>query len=435
MELNQFLLTLPRTGRVVEVWQKGTGPDLVFLHGEGGVPAWTPELEHLAKSFRVTIPLFPGFGRSTGAEAIYGMVDALLHLSDVLRDLKISKPHLVGHSFGGMLAAEYATVYPNEMARLVLISAMGLWSDSHPIMDIFAIMPQDIGRYSFYDQRNPMAKAMSHVPGPDEPALLEMYVGYVRGLSSVGRLMWPIPERGLSTRLDRIMTPTLIVWGENNKIVSVHYAKEFNKRIAGSKMRLFKEAGHMVQYEHPRPLANSIAQFLLDPAAKVPERPPALREAMKMAPERQSQSEAMRIFVEKLQLKQAEKIAAAEGITLSEAKPAPTVGKLTAKVVAAKAAAAAKPSPAKSAPSKSVAPKAPAAKKAAPKAAAKKPAAKKPAPKKVVAKKPVPKKQAPKKPAAKKPVAKKPVAKKVTVKKVVAKKPAPKKPSPKKKKR
>ncbi len=257
---------IPQTGRLVEVWQKGEGPDLVFLHGAGGLPAWGPDLELLSQSFRVTVPFHPGFGKSTGVESIDGVLDSVLHNFDVLSALKISKPHLIGHSMGGMLAAEMAATCPNDVGKVVLIAPVGLWDDAHPILDFFAVMPQEISKYVFHSQKHPMAVAMSTLPSPDDERIVDVYVNYVKGLAAAGRLLWPIPDRGLSKRIHRISAPTLVLWGESDKLVPVFYAKEFGKRIAGARIKVVKEASHMVPIEQPRHVATAITQFLLESA-------------------------------------------------------------------------------------------------------------------------------------------------------------------------
>ncbi|MBI3735204.1 alpha/beta fold hydrolase, partial [Candidatus Sumerlaeota bacterium] len=100
MELQQFSIKIQRTGSAVQVLQKGEGPNLVFLHGAGGLAGWGQDLELLSRSFKVTVPLFPGFGQSTGIEGIDDVLDAVLHNFDVLKELRIYRPHLVGHSMG-----------------------------------------------------------------------------------------------------------------------------------------------------------------------------------------------------------------------------------------------------------------------------------------------------------------------------------------------
>src|SRR5690606_22785188 len=121
----------------VRYFEGGSGPDLVFLHGAGGVTAEDPLLAELAKSHRVLAPLIPGYGDSEEAPEIRDMLDFTLHAWDVLDALGLKDPILVGHSMGGMIAAEMAAVQPNDVSRLALIAPAGLWDDDHPIADLF----------------------------------------------------------------------------------------------------------------------------------------------------------------------------------------------------------------------------------------------------------------------------------------------------------
>ncbi len=273
MDLRQLKVTIPHTGRTVEVWQAGQGPDLVLLHGAGGLDGWNSFLDLLSRSFRVTAPLFPGFGHSDGVETIDDVLDATLHYLDVLKEMRISRPHLLGYSMGGMLAGEMAAIAPGEVGKLALIAPLGLWDDDHPVADIFALTPQEMGKYFFYDKSNPMAKALAATLSADDEKSVEIIVRYLKGLAAAGRILWPIPDRGLIKRNARITAPTLIIWGESDKVAPVFYAKEFGRLIAGSKVRTIKEAGHMVALEQARQTANALAQFFLDGVSRIPGKP------------------------------------------------------------------------------------------------------------------------------------------------------------------
>src|SRR4051812_11165342 len=100
----------------------GAGHELVFLHGAGGITADDPLLAELAKSHRVYAPLVPGYGDSEEAPEIRDMLDFTLHTWDVVKALGLKDPVLVGHSMGGMIAAEMAAVQPNDVSRLALIA-------------------------------------------------------------------------------------------------------------------------------------------------------------------------------------------------------------------------------------------------------------------------------------------------------------------------
>ena len=97
-----------RRGIKLQVREAGRGAPLVFLHGAGGLVPEEPLLDALAERFHVFAPLWPGFGAEPGEELLEDMLDFTLHGFDVVEALGLERPHLVGHSMGGMIAAEMA---------------------------------------------------------------------------------------------------------------------------------------------------------------------------------------------------------------------------------------------------------------------------------------------------------------------------------------
>src|SRR5690349_21345267 len=227
----------------------GAGPDLVFLHGAGGVTVEDPLLAALSRSHRVYAPLIPGYGDSEEAPEIRDMLDFTLHTWDVLSALGLKDPILVGHSMGGMIAAEMAAVQPNDVSRLVLIAPAGLWDDEHPIADLFATMPYEMPALLFHDAEAGAAM-MTAGRNVTDPNFLQTYlVANARQLGMAGRILFPIPERGLQQRLYRIKAKTVIVWGDSDKLIPPTYAHGFKKGIKGAELVSIPEAGHMVIVE------------------------------------------------------------------------------------------------------------------------------------------------------------------------------------------
>src|SRR5471032_2009441 len=106
-------ITLKPSGARIEVVEAGkSGRDLLYLHGAGGHLPGDPLIAALADKYRVHAPLLPGYGESTGEEGVRDMLDITLHGLDVLAALKLKKPVVVGHSMGGMIAAEMAALAP-----------------------------------------------------------------------------------------------------------------------------------------------------------------------------------------------------------------------------------------------------------------------------------------------------------------------------------
>src|SRR5579872_4052537 len=134
-------LKLKPSGARIQFIEAGKGRDLLLLHGAGGHMLNDPLVAALASKYRVVAPLLPGYGQSEGEDGLRDMLDITLHALDVLQALKLRKPIVVGHSMGGMIAAEMAAVARTEIQRLCLLAPAGLWFDDNPLPDLFAKLP------------------------------------------------------------------------------------------------------------------------------------------------------------------------------------------------------------------------------------------------------------------------------------------------------
>jgi pimeloyl-ACP methyl ester carboxylesterase len=246
----------------VEMEVTGKGEPLLFLHGAGGLTGADPFLEDLGRSFKVYAPHLPGYGESTGGEHIDDVIDAALFYHELMDELRISSAYLVGHSMGGMLAAEVAALDTRRAKKLVLVGAAGLWLDNHPIPDLFASDLDDLPALLFHDPKSPLAQMMVAMPWDNQELLTAMYVERVKRFSAASKFLWPIPDRGLKKRAYRIAAPTLLLWGESDKVIPTVYAKEFQKYIRNSRVHMIKQAAHMVMYEQPAEFDKVVTEFL-----------------------------------------------------------------------------------------------------------------------------------------------------------------------------
>jgi pimeloyl-ACP methyl ester carboxylesterase len=257
MEL-KTLDTLPVPVRYIE---GGQGEPLVFLHGAGGVTPDDPFLKALAEKHHVYAPLLPGYGDSEEAPELRDMLDITLHTWDVVDALGLKDPLLVGHSMGGMIAAEMAAVQPNDVTRLALIAPAGLWMDDHPIADLFATMPYEMPQLLFHDAAAGAA-ILTAGRNVEDPNFLQTYlVQNARQLGMAGRILFPIPERGLAGRLHRIKAKTVIVWGDSDRLIPPVYAHPFRKAIKGAELVSIPEAGHMVTLEKTAAVAEAVGRL------------------------------------------------------------------------------------------------------------------------------------------------------------------------------
>ncbi len=242
----------------VRYYEGGSGEPLVFLHGAGGITGEDPLLNRLAERYHVYAPLLPGYGDSEEAPDLRDMLDFTLHSWDVVDALGIRTPILVGHSMGGMIAAEMAAVAPNDVSKLALIAPAGLWMDDHPIPDMFTLMPYEMPQALFHDPEKGAAM-LTAGRNVEDPNFLQTYlVNNARQLGMAGKILFPVPERGLKDRIHRVKAKTVIVWGESDRLIPPVYGPAFKAGIAGAELVNVPEAGHMVALEQPEAVAGAI---------------------------------------------------------------------------------------------------------------------------------------------------------------------------------
>jgi pimeloyl-ACP methyl ester carboxylesterase len=256
----------------VTVWQgqvpfrvhvNGQGPAVVFFHGPWGL-TWGPFLDALSRSFTVYAPEHPG--TTPGQPDTVHRVDTLWDLTfcydELLEQLRLSDVMLVGHSFGAMVACEVAAVRPSRVRRLALIAPIGFWRDDAPVTNWMLLAPADLPAYVFREPEGPAARALFSIPDdPEDGALAKTRLTWAMG--ATGKFIWPLPDKGLKKRIHRIAaTPTLLVWGQDDRLVPRAYAEEFAGRLTRTRTEIVKDAGHAPHLEQPDATARLIQAFL-----------------------------------------------------------------------------------------------------------------------------------------------------------------------------
>jgi pimeloyl-ACP methyl ester carboxylesterase len=245
----------------VEYLLGGAGDPLLFLHGSGSLQSGR-FLDMLAEKFTVYAPWHPGFGASEGIDHIDDVIDFALYYHDFMDAVGLDSPHVVGHSLGGMLAAELAALCSHRVRRLVLSNPVGLWRDDEPVLDFFVLPPQELAKYTIHDTQAPGIREAFPIPeGAD--AMMEALYQHIQSFTSAGKFLWPIPDRGLDRRIHRIQSPTLLLWGESDGLVPASYAEDFRTSIKDSRVVILQECAHMPMYEKPEEFVAVVSDFLL----------------------------------------------------------------------------------------------------------------------------------------------------------------------------
>jgi pimeloyl-ACP methyl ester carboxylesterase len=251
-----------KKGTRCRVLEAGSGAPLVVLHSAGGLLRDNPFLDRLAQRYHVFAPEWPGYGESTGDELLEDMLDFALHGWDLVDALGLRQPHLLGHSMGGMIAAEMACLAPRDAGKLVLVAPAGLWLDEHPIPDVFALLPYQLAEVLFADPAAGQQLLTGGADLSDMEALKEFYLANQRRLTMAGKILFPIPNRRLSKRLYRLTAETLLVWGSADRLIVPAYAARWRELIPGARVVTLESGGHMLPYEQPEAFARVVAEFL-----------------------------------------------------------------------------------------------------------------------------------------------------------------------------
>lgn len=246
----------------VNVWSAGSGgTPLLYLHGFDGSVGEPQFLQRLAETRQVTAPEHPGFGTSTGIEQIDDIIDMALYYRQFIETMGFGQVDIVGHSLGGMFAAETAAISPYLVRKLVLVAPFGLWLDETQIPDLFIMSPTALQRNTWHEPESPVAQQVlsNLTAGVSGPAAV---VTRAMNLSAAGKFLWPIPDRGLKKRLALIKAPTQVIVGASDKLIDPVYGRAFADRIAGAQVDVVEDAGHLPQFEQEDEFVRLVTKFL-----------------------------------------------------------------------------------------------------------------------------------------------------------------------------
>ena len=247
-------------GGRVHLLRGGTGEPVLFLHAAGGAGSWLPFHEMLAaRGFEVIAPDHPGFGKSDEFPEVEAIDDLVFHYLDVLDALGLDRPHVVGASFGGWIAAELALYLPQRVASLTLLSAAGLRLPEHPVTDLFLLPPARLPATLFHNPPPP-----APVPPPGTPPDLDAVIAAYREATALARFSW-VPffsDPKLDRRLRRITAPTLVVAPSDDRVIPIEHAQRYAERIPNATYTEVPDCGHAMYFERPAEFTARVAAFL-----------------------------------------------------------------------------------------------------------------------------------------------------------------------------
>lgn len=238
----------------------GKGKPLLFLHGASTLEGFDFALD-LADRFQVICPSHPGMGTSGDAPHLAGASDIVIHYLNLLDALNLDqRPHLMGFSMGGWLATELAAVAREKFDRVVLMAPAGLNDPAHPATPLSGIAPQEFPAYLAHD----VSVALRYFPDGSDLAAAEAF-GAARGREgeTVGRICAPhgMGHPNLRRLLNRITNPTLLVWGDKDRLLPASQAPLWLEALPDAQLLSLPDTGHLIAQERPEAL-QAIGDFL-----------------------------------------------------------------------------------------------------------------------------------------------------------------------------
>jgi pimeloyl-ACP methyl ester carboxylesterase len=247
-------------GLPCRVWTKGRGPKLGFLAGFGGLPRWVPFLDALARSRTVVVPSLPGYpGGAQGHTVLDTHLDWVLAVRQLVDKTGLAGADLLGASVGGAFAAEMAAIFPGHVKKLALIAPFGLFDEAEPAADPWAQRKDEIAGLMCADA----SKWEQLVAPPEGANSIEWPIEMTRASEAAARAFWPLGNTKLEKRLGLIEAPTLVLWGEADRVLPPSYARKFAKGINGStRVHTIAGAGHLAYLDQPEAVAKAVLGHL-----------------------------------------------------------------------------------------------------------------------------------------------------------------------------
>ncbi|HWH27174.1 MAG TPA: alpha/beta fold hydrolase [Pseudolysinimonas sp.] len=240
----------------------GSGEPLLYFHGAALTRRWLPFHDALATRFDVIAPEHPGFGDTARPAWLADFRDVVLHYRDLLDTLKLGKVHLVGHGFGGWLAAEFAAVYPERLESLTLIAPSGLrpQDEDGDVVDIFRLEPEQAAEAML----GPDAARWSGIFDEGDP--IEQAVRAYAELTTEALLSWnPRYDLKLEQHLPRISVPTRVLVPQHERMLAASIGRRYAELIPGALLTRVEgddvDTEHLLILQEPQKIADLIHPF------------------------------------------------------------------------------------------------------------------------------------------------------------------------------
>lgn len=250
-------MTLKIDGLKINFNTFGEGQTLILLHGWGcDTKIWGPLIPHLVPWAKVVTLDLPGFGESDLPKKTWSLANYAQLLKKVIKELHLTNPILLGHSFGGGVTIKFTACYPKLLHKLILVGSTGI-KPKREIYRWFLFGAAKIGKLPFkVPPFNFFLENCRH---------LFYHLIKRTDYLNAGRLkntFLSVIKEDLTPLLSKISVPTLIVWGQKDREVPLKFAQTMYSKIPQAKLRIFENCGHFLFLEKPKDFAKVVKDFI-----------------------------------------------------------------------------------------------------------------------------------------------------------------------------
>ena len=241
----------------VPLVRRGSGPPVLVLHGGEGPVDHLPFAEGISGGYELLHPTHPGFDGTPIPEHFDNLQDLIFLYLDLIDSLDLQDAIMLGFSMGGWLATELAVMSTGRFSKLVLVDSVGIKPGGpfdRDIADVFASSAEELVKAAWHDRS--LAPSVADMTDAELQKVASNRIAH-------GLYTWEpyMHNPKLKYRLHRIDIPTLLIWGENDGIVTPEYGAALRDLIPGASLTVIPEAGHHPHIEQPDQFAERFLEF------------------------------------------------------------------------------------------------------------------------------------------------------------------------------
>ena len=236
---------------------------LLLIHGLGAsAERWSNVIPLFSDRFRVIVPDLIGFGQSDKPTTDYTIDFFVDFLEKFIAVSEIKHPSIVSSSLGGQISAEYASLHSQEIKKLVLVSPSGIMKQSTPALDGYIMAAMYPNKISAKNAFELMEGSGKHI----EEEIISEFIERMRlpnaKLAFMSTILGLKNSKPIASRLELILTPTLLIWGTDDPVIPIIHADGFVSSIQNCIFYKMNRCGHTPYVQDPETFGSKVLEFL-----------------------------------------------------------------------------------------------------------------------------------------------------------------------------